>query len=508
MKKEDSESGARAAPTCSQCGSPYQSQDNFCASCGSPLSGESTVTEGQQATFVSETVGKTPFSGGAGSSYEPDVTSGERQTFVGHSSDIRAQLALKVTAGPMVGREFVYHQHDAFLFGRASDCHAAIADDPCVSRHHFLLETNPPEARLRDLGSLNGTYVNQRRIGGRRADETPEQARGKKYAEVNLNDGDQIHIGGTALSVHISGHTDLGDGQDGLMETAPGDGELPLIPGYRVQRELGRGGIGVVYKAIEERTGQQVAIKVLLPRKGSKESSFVRFEREIGVLMKLQHPNIVRCLRRGRIDSAIWMVMEYCAAGDLRNLLRNSGGALEPPKALPLALEMLDGLAHAHEAGLVHRDIKPENLLLSKEFDGIRLKIADFGLAKSFVNSGLSGFTLTGDVQGTFHFMPPEQVVNFKHSRPVSDLWSAAATLYLLLVGRYPRQINPGQDPIQAVLEEPVVSLMDCEPKVPSPLAEVVDRALDREPGRRYQTAHELTAALHEAAAQSGIELH
>ena len=116
------------------------------------------------------------------------------------------KVSLVVTAGPIRGQRFEFTEHDTFLFGRGPDCHARLAsNDAASSRHHFILEVNPPQARLRDLGSLNGTHVNGVRHGGRRPSETPEEAAGRQGAEVDLADGDEIRVGATHLKVTIEG---------------------------------------------------------------------------------------------------------------------------------------------------------------------------------------------------------------------------------------------------------------------------------------------------------------
>ena len=114
-------------------------------------------------------------------------------------------VSLVVTAGPIRGQRYDFAQHDTFLFGRAPECHARLAaSDTSASRHHFLLEVNPPEARLRDLGSLNGTHVNGVRHGGRRAGESPEDAAARGGAEVDLRHGDEVRVGATVIRVEVA----------------------------------------------------------------------------------------------------------------------------------------------------------------------------------------------------------------------------------------------------------------------------------------------------------------
>src|SRR6266511_1474707 len=122
------------------------------------------------------------------------------------------RVTLLVTAGPIQGRRFEFTEHDTFLFGRSPDCHAQLSPrDTSASRHHFLLEVNPPSARLRDLGSLNGTHVNGTRHGGRGRHETPEEAARRARPEVDLKDGDRIRVGATILTVAVEAPADCAE---------------------------------------------------------------------------------------------------------------------------------------------------------------------------------------------------------------------------------------------------------------------------------------------------------
>jgi tRNA A-37 threonylcarbamoyl transferase component Bud32 len=115
------------------------------------------------------------------------------------------KVKLQVTDGPMKGKDFLFEEHDTFIFGRMPDCHACLPDDPLVSRHHFILEANPPDARIRDLGSLNGTHVNGAKFGSREKGETPEEGAKRKHPEVDLKDGDRIRVGDTILLIRLEG---------------------------------------------------------------------------------------------------------------------------------------------------------------------------------------------------------------------------------------------------------------------------------------------------------------
>jgi hypothetical protein len=410
------------------------------------------------------------------------------------------QVSLVVTAGPIRGRRYDFDAHDTFLFGRAPDCHARLdASDASASRHHFLLETNPPLARVRDLGSLNGTHVNGVRHGGRRPGETPEEAKGRGLAQVDLRDGDELRVGATIIRVEIRGAPTaaplLPDRTAGAPE--PSDPRLQgsVVGGYAVEEVLGRGGMGVVYRARRLATSETVALKVLLPRMDVEAAAEDLFLREIEVTRSLRHPNVVGLLDVGRHDELLYCALEYCAGGSAERLRTLRGGKLPLPTVVRIALGAAEGLAAAHEAGFVHRDLKPDNVLLAG--DGTP-RLADFGLAKCYQQTGLSGMTATGAVAGTFHFMPREQLTAYRQVRPVSDVWSLAATLFYLLTGEYARDFESERDPLAVILKGGVVPLRDRDPSVPVDFARVIDKALADAPEARYPDARALVRALRE----------
>lgn len=399
-------------------------------------------------------------------------------------------VSLVVTAGPIRGQRFDFPGHDTFLFGRAPDCHARLAaSDASASRHHFLLEVNPPLARLRDLGSLNGTHVNGVRHGGRPAGESPEEAAARRGVEVDLRDGDEIRVGATVIRVEVAAPP--------LEAQAPPPEPADVAPGrtvgpYEIQRLLGKGGMGAVYLARHSGSGPEVALKVMLPKMVVDEGVQEIFLREIEVTRALRHPNVVGLLDFGKHEGRFYFALEFCPGGSVEALRRRLGGRVPLPATLRIAVDALEGLAAAHAAGFVHRDLKPDNVLLG-ETGAARL--ADFGLAKSFQQAGLSGMTATGTVAGTFQFMAREQLTSYREVRPTTDVWSMAATLYFLLTGQYPRDFE-NQDPLAVILRGGVVPLRRRDLSLPEDLAVVIDRALDDEPSRRFPTAREFVSAL------------
>ena len=277
-----------------------------------------------------------------------------------------------------------------------------------------------------------------------------------------------------------------------LIFGKPGQAAFQL-KGYAIQRELGRGGCGAVYLAIPQRGGGKVAVKIMLSRVQADTKAVDQFKREMAVIAKLEHPNIVRFIDSGSDEGTFFFVMEYCDGGSLADVARNNGGTLSWPTLRPWALQALEGLAAAHKEGFVHRDIKPHNILIHQG----QAKVSDFGLAKNFQKAGLSGMSMTGNYAGTPVFMPPEQITNFKYVKPVSDVWSFAASLYQLLTGKFPYRFDPKRDPIDIILNENPVPIGERMAGLAKDVAAVIDRALVRNPKDRFPDAGKLQASLH-----------
>ncbi len=422
-----------------------------------------------------------------------------------------AKVHLQVTSGPQDGKVFSYTEHDTFIFGRMDDCHACIPNDTQVSRHHFILEANPPQACLRDLGSLNGTYVNGKKYGGRLAGETPDEGAKRRYPEIELKPGDVIRVGKTSLEVTIEQPKEkprhkvdpaladwLSLSPKQLAQLLfgdlkkPGQGGKLTIPGYHIEAEIGRGGFGVVYRAKRDFDNSFAAIKVVFARVDADSAAVERFQREADVVKQLDHPHIVRLFKSGNSGTIFHLLMEYCDGGSIWDLMRKNGGKLGLTQAMPIILNALSGLAYAHKLGFVHRDIKPQNILLHRG-EG---RLSDFGMSKSFEQAGLSGLTMTGKYAGTSYFMPREQITNFKHVKPASDVWSMAATIYNILTGKFPYEFTKQRDPIDVILNEDIVPIVKRSKSLPASISAVLDQALAKKPKHRYQTGAEFLAAL------------
>ena len=336
------------------------------------------------------------------------------------------KLQLTITAGPHQGREFVFDGHDTFLVGRTKDAHFQLSyDDPYFSRRHFLVEVNPPRCRLIDLNSRNGVLLNGARV---------------QAAEVA--DGDEIAAGHTifklrvvAPELHEIETLDLPVHPSTVHPTIAYQPVLPIVPGYQIQGVLGRGGMGVVYRGMREQDGLPVAVKTILPADGTGRKQIARFLRECEILARLEHPNVVAFREFGEAGGLIFLAMDWVDGPDLGAKLK-AMGPVDVRTAARMVCQMLAGLAHAHAKGFVHRDIKPSNILIGRDGTKRVVKLADFGLARVYESSRISGLTMQGDVGGTPAFMAPEQVTHYRQVQPTADQYSAAATLYTMLTNR------------------------------------------------------------------------
>jgi serine/threonine-protein kinase len=423
-----------------------------------------------------------------------------------------------VVSGPHTGRAFTFDQHDTFLIGRTETAHFCLPEDRYFSRHHCLLEIAPPQCFLRDLGSTNGTYVN-----------------GMRLETAHLKSGDRIQGGETIIEVEVTSDVApfssdpntynsvvpstvtiqcLNCGLLAKTEASRPDAKLSYvcddcrpklknnpqpIPGYQMIRILGQGGMGSVMLATKASDGRAVAIKTLLPEVAVSEQSLKRFMREIEVAASLQHPHIVSYLEHGTHNGIVYLVTEFVGGMDASKLAKQRGGRLDYREVVKIVEQTLAALDFAHSLGFVHRDIKEQNILVDGNYPNYISKLTDFGLAKSFKQTGMSGVTMVGDVAGTIAYMPPEQIRDFKDVQPPSDIYAMGMTAYTLLTGTHALDLSPRAgiaETVKAIFEKPFVPLIIRNSQLAPRLAEVIEKAISKEPHQRWRTAGEMREAL------------
>jgi WD40 repeat protein len=261
---------------------------------------------------------------------------------------------------------------------------------------------------------------------------------------------------------------------------------VPAVPGYEILGELGRGGMGVVYRARQARPERVVALKVLLAGAHAGEEELARFKAEAEAAARLQHPHIVQIYEVGEYDGHPFFSMELCPGGSLADRL--AGTPLAARQAAELVETLARALHAAHEAGVIHRDLKPANVLLAA--DGTP-KVADFGLAKR-LDAALPA-TLSGHILGTPSYMAPEQAGGrSKAVGPATDVYALGAVLYECLTGRPPFKAATRLDTLLLVQTEEPVPPSRLEPKVPRDLETVCLKCLQKDRQKRYASAAEL----------------
>jgi serine/threonine-protein kinase len=275
---------------------------------------------------------------------------------------------------------------------------------------------------------------------------------------------------------------------------------------FIVGQKLGGGGMGVVYRAKYTKTGHEVALKLMTVEMSDNPRLVARFERELEILKKLRHPNIVPCYGGGRLSGQRFLAMELVEGGTLSAELKKRGGKLPWEEAVKYGQQICAALQHAHEHAIIHRDLKPANLLISKKGT---LKLADFGIARDIDATGL---TATGRTVGTFAYMAPEQIRGAPPVTHKTDLYALGCVLFELLTGKPPFGAETSAEIMFQHLEKvpPRVSsiALDC----PMWLDALISQLLQKNPDQRPRDASSVLQALIEieqkVEVKAGMSLH
>jgi serine/threonine protein kinase len=270
---------------------------------------------------------------------------------------------------------------------------------------------------------------------------------------------------------------------------------------YQIQFRLGAGGMGEVWRALDTRSGREVAVKVISQQAASDPDLLSRFLSEAKAASALHHPNILAVHDVGESPAGPYIVMEFVDGGTVRSLLMN--GRLPVAQAVEIAMQAAEGVANAHEAGIVHRDLKPDNLMITS--DGV-VKILDFGLARSLrpEDAAEGGRTAAGMIVGTAAYVSPEQLRGEKATER-SDVFALGVVLFEMATGENPFQRNNPIEMFSAILRDDPPPLAERARDAPEELSRTVLRALAKRPEDRYATAKELAADLRSVHALTNV---
>jgi serine/threonine protein kinase len=311
--------------------------------------------------------------------------------------------------------------------------------------------------------------------------------------------------GGTFDDPDVGSRRSLRRDGSRLATTQPQPGTV-LADAYRLDAKIGRGGMGMVYRARQLSLDRDVAVKLIRLDRRHNPDTFARFRREIDVISRLSHPNIVQVIDAGATDDGIsYLVMELLTGRRLDQLVvdavEREGRALEPKIAVELFGQLCAGVGAAHAEGLVHRDLSPANVFVREVDHALQIKILDFGLAKA-PERGEVSLTLDGQILGTPGFMAPEQIDRERPSDVRTDVYALGVLFYYMLSGRRPFTGKSTASIIAKQLEGKYAPLEHPQRRY----AAVIDKALARDPDERYESVAALWAAVREAAAGDSAE--
>lgn len=258
---------------------------------------------------------------------------------------------------------------------------------------------------------------------------------------------------------------------------------------YRLIGQQGSGGMAVIYRGIDQELGRTVAVKTLRPSLIEDPSFLARFRNEARSVANLAHPNIVTVYDVGSDGRAHFIVMEFIEGLDLKRIIK-ADAPLPLERALYLAIQICAGIGFAHRAGLVHADVKPQNILVTLEDT---VKVTDFGIAQAFTDAQPGERQAV--VWGSPHYFAPEQARGEKPT-PASDVYSIGIVLFEMLTGKLPYSGQNQQELALAHIREAIPNVRDINPAIPDPLAQIVFRAMSKEPTQRYRMADQLGSVL------------
>ncbi len=419
------------------------------------------------------------------------------------------RVGLRLVRGARANETITLEDNQSVILGRGTEANFRI-QDPSISRRHCQISNTPRGLLIADLGSSNGTYVNGQRLAAGWSALAPNDQviLGQNELRVLAPSAPPTGAPPTAPQGYRCGNcarpiTPQEIQQNRYRQDTNGrlicaeclkqfDFDPGMVDGYRIEKKLGQGAFGAVFKALALKDGSVCALKTIRPQLVSSEKDVQRFFRESDTGRQLVHPNITQIFDAGESKGVYFIAMEYIEGREVSKLIEEYG-RLDVGYSMRVVIQIANALQHAFERGIVHRDIKPDNIMVNTQ--GVA-KLVDFGLAKSFTQAGQSGLTAPGEGMGTLAYMPPEQLDNALNADQRSDIYSLGATLYHMLSGSRPFNEKTTRSFIMKILNSMPAPLRSHNAAVPQQLEDIIVRAMAKKPEDRYQTPKDMEAEL------------
>jgi len=415
------------------------------------------------------------------------------------TEDFNVQYDLRFVKGLNVGRSVVIAENQRLVLGRSRDTNVTF-HDPLVSRQHCEISNSKGQLAVFDLKSWNGTYVNGSRI----------------MRPTNLKDGDRVAIGKNLLEVRkheapakseenrtfsaegstregwrpekgLPGSEAESNGriQQAVHNPQGGNSWAPnMVAGYHINGKLGEGSVGTVFSALRLSDKKKIALKIIDPAYIAKASGAKRFFRAVNICKDIKHPNVIRIFDAGDSEGVYYIAMEYIAGREVGDII-NQYGHISVSTTLQIGIQITAALQYAYERSIIHRDIKPRNIMINRR--GVA-KLVDFGLAKRLYRPVQSVITAPGEAVGTLAYMPPEQIDDAVNADHRSDIYSLGATMYHMLSGTHPFGEGTFAEFVTAIMEKSPVRVDELSKSVPTELADIIEKSMQKDPEDRYQS--------------------
>jgi hypothetical protein len=416
-------------------------------------------------------------------------------------------VTFKVIQGGRSVKVFTVHEGESRIIGRSKTSDISISD-PLLSRRHMRVDIAESAFTVTDLKSSNGTFLN-----------------GERITESALKAGDEIKIGQTILEVTTeapvpataahpaalagepvvdhnlrfcskcyravsadelsSDELGFAEGRFICAECQAGKAFDPnIIEGFKIIDKLGEGKLGSVYKAKHLALDKYVAVKIVVPERTVNQKTLQTFMREAKIGGQLYHPNIIEMYDAAESNGVYYITMEYVDGPTVEQKVESSG-PLSLKDAINIITRVSEALEYAHGSNIIHRNVRPANIMISRRS---QVKLTDFGLAKSLEDTDSAGITMPGEGKGTLFYTAPEQISDARTADHRSDIYSLGATLYFMLTGRPPFVAPTIGMTMRRIVQGDLDPIMDFNPNVPKGIWEIIQKAMDRDPQKRFQS--------------------